>query len=327
MKEPKVSIIMSVYNGEDHVRFAINSILNQTYANFEFIIIDDGSTDNTVNIIEEYRENDSRIKLVKNNDNIGLAKSLNFGIKKSVGKYIARQDSDDISHPSRLETQIKYFTKNKEIDILGCNSHLIDQNGNIFSSLSSFSGDLVYTLLKKNTLFAHGTVIIKRDVFDKIGMYNPSFYYSQDMEFWMRCAIYNIKIDCLPIKLYSYRVTASSKDEQKLKVILRTKINEILNISFKSAINTQNWVVDNKRISEIIDEYQYKRSFITDESNDEYWYKIAKAAFRNKRKPTYIRSCLKKSIKHKLLNPLILPKLVLYIFTIFYQHLENTDYN
>ena len=102
--EPLVSIIMSVYNSEDYLKEAIDSILGQTYANLEFIIIDDASTDRSLDIVKSY--NDKRILLIKNEVNIGLAASLNKGIEIARGKYIARMDSDDISLPERCEKQV-----------------------------------------------------------------------------------------------------------------------------------------------------------------------------------------------------------------------------
>jgi len=114
----KVSIVMSVYNAQKYLDEAIESILNQTYSNFEFIIINDGSTDKSLEIIENYAKKDSRI-IVINRENKGLIYSLNEGIRKANGKYIARMDADDISLPQRLEKQVEFMEKNKNIGICG----------------------------------------------------------------------------------------------------------------------------------------------------------------------------------------------------------------
>ena len=105
----KISVLMSVYNGEKYLREAIDSILNQTFTNFEFIIIDDASTDDSNAIIKKYT--DKRIKLVENPQNMGLTKSLNRGLKISLGKYIARLDSDDLAFPNRLKEQYEFMEK------------------------------------------------------------------------------------------------------------------------------------------------------------------------------------------------------------------------
>lgn len=121
-----ISVILPVYNGEKYLVEAIESILTQTHENFEFIIINDGSTDNTLKIIEKYREKDNRIVLISR-ENKGLARSLNEGINLSKGQYIARMDADDISIDIRLETQIN-FIRNNELDIIGSHYIVIDDN-------------------------------------------------------------------------------------------------------------------------------------------------------------------------------------------------------
>ena len=105
----KVSVLMSCYNSQKTLKDSINSVLTQTYKNFEFLIIDDGSSDDTLKILQDFENIDERIKVYKNSKNIGLTKSLNILIDKSVGKYIARQDADDISKPERFDVQYNYL--------------------------------------------------------------------------------------------------------------------------------------------------------------------------------------------------------------------------
>src|SRR5438270_5027187 len=119
MKEPLVSVVMTVYNAQEYLNMAIDSILNQTYRNLEFIIIDDGSTDNSGHIIEAY--NDSRIKYTPQK-NRGLAAALNKGIGVARGKYIARMDHDDISYRTRLEKQVEFLENNKGVAMVGASS-------------------------------------------------------------------------------------------------------------------------------------------------------------------------------------------------------------
>lgn len=116
-KKPAISVLMPVYNSEKYLNEAIESILNQTFVDFEFIIINDASNDNSENIIESYQ--DSRIKYFKNEKNLGVAKTLNKGLKLAQGKYIARMDSDDISLPERLYKQFKFMEVYNDIDVCG----------------------------------------------------------------------------------------------------------------------------------------------------------------------------------------------------------------
>jgi glycosyltransferase involved in cell wall biosynthesis len=126
-KNPKLSVIMSVHNGEKYLREAIESILNQTFTDFKFIIINDGSTDNSLAIIRSY--DDKRIRILNNGTNIGLTKSLNKALKQAKGKYIARQDADDVSLPDRFEAQLKYFVQYPEVALLGTSTYIINQEG------------------------------------------------------------------------------------------------------------------------------------------------------------------------------------------------------
>src|SRR3990167_9027923 len=125
--KPKISVIMSVYNGMPFLEEAVESILKQTYKNFEFIIVDDASTDGTLTFLKSLK--DERIKLIKNKKNLGLAASLNIALRQAQGDYVARMDADDISYPERLNTQLKYLEKNKEIDLCGSWVTLINQEG------------------------------------------------------------------------------------------------------------------------------------------------------------------------------------------------------
>jgi glycosyltransferase involved in cell wall biosynthesis len=122
----RISVVMTAYNSERYIGPAIESILNQTFHDFEFIIVDDGSSDETDKIVRSY--NDKRIVYTKNEKNLGQTKSLNIGIKLSRGKYIARMDADDISHSRRLQTQFDYLEKHNDVSILGSWAEYIDYN-------------------------------------------------------------------------------------------------------------------------------------------------------------------------------------------------------
>ena len=126
MKNPKVAVLMSVYNGEKYLREAINSILSQTFNDFEFLIINDGSTDGTADILKSYT--DSRIKIINNEKNIGLTKSLNKGLKIAKGEYIARQDADDISMPERLKEEVAFLEIHKDYAVVGTFVKILNEN-------------------------------------------------------------------------------------------------------------------------------------------------------------------------------------------------------
>ncbi|MFW6383201.1 MAG: glycosyltransferase family 2 protein, partial [Nanoarchaeota archaeon] len=130
-KKPKVSVLMPAYNSQDYISDAIESILSQTYTDFEFVIIDDCSTDDTWKIIKKYAKNDKRIKAFKNVKNSGVTVSLNNGLEKCSGDYIARMDSDDVSLPKRLEKQVEVL-ENGKADVVGTNIYFIDEQGKVF---------------------------------------------------------------------------------------------------------------------------------------------------------------------------------------------------
>lgn len=137
MPEPIISVIMPVYNGERHLHQAVESILRQTFDNFEFLIINDGSTDNTEAILGSF--SDERIKLINNGANLGLAASLNKGVDLARGQYIARMDADDVSFPTRFERQLEFLESNPDTDLLGCRAMAFRDSGEIIGLLPFFA--------------------------------------------------------------------------------------------------------------------------------------------------------------------------------------------
>lgn len=176
MKTKLISVVMSIHNGEKTVRKAINSILNQDYENLELLLIDDGSTDNSYEICKEYLYSNKNIKLFKNNENIGLTKSLNILLKKANGYYIARQDVDDISLESRLSKQI-YFMDKHNLDASTTRAFIMDTK-KVTPSKSYYLPKRLVIRIKNP--FIHGTLIAKNEVLQNIGLYDENFYFSQD---------------------------------------------------------------------------------------------------------------------------------------------------
>jgi len=183
---PKVSILMSVYNGEKYLSESINSILNQTFEDFELIIVNDASTDNSLNILKQY--DDKRIFIINNKKNIGLTKSLNKALKVARGIYIARMDADDISKKTRIEKQVKFMDAYPEIGVLGSNYYEMDTNGNRLISKINIpeTDEQIRKVLFKYNPFIHSSLMIRKSVLDKIGYYDESFKASQDYDLILR---------------------------------------------------------------------------------------------------------------------------------------------
>jgi glycosyltransferase involved in cell wall biosynthesis len=199
---PKVSVVMAVYNGERYLRQAIDSILSQTFTDFEFIIIDDASTDSTEDILRSYV--DPRVRFIKNPQNLGLARSLNIGFDTASGKYIARMDSDDVSLPQRLQRQVAYMDEHPEIAASGTWAHDIDETGNILGRRCVPVGKRMdYDFWRPSPLI-HPSTIIRRIHLGDL-RYDSKIKYAQDFDLWLRLRKRN-KLDNLPEYLLLYRV-------------------------------------------------------------------------------------------------------------------------
>lgn len=197
-QNPKVSVIMSVYNGEKYLREAVDSILTQTFTDFEFIIVNDGSKDRTQEILKSYA--DPRIHLY-HQENTGLTKSLNKALKLSRGEYIARMDADDISLPERFETQIKHFQVDPSLTLCASRYQVIDENGNFSGRIQPFASKkminwhlLSWYLLFRNRI-CHSSVMVKKVDLLKLNGYAEWAKRTQDFELWTRMSLkYNMII-------------------------------------------------------------------------------------------------------------------------------------
>ncbi|MDP8306115.1 MAG: glycosyltransferase family A protein [Candidatus Chlorobium antarcticum] len=185
MQTPKVTVLMPVHNGQQHLREAIESILKQSFTDFEFLIIDDGSTDGSTAIVKTY--NEPRIRLIANTENQGTVHVLNQGIQEAKGEYIARMDADDISLPQRLEKQVRFMDSRPDIGISGAGMRLI-KKGKLKNTRTQPEQDkeLKITLLF-NTCFFHPTVII-RTALAKKHPYPDNLVYTQDYNYWTKLA-------------------------------------------------------------------------------------------------------------------------------------------
>jgi len=214
--KPKVSVIMAVYNDEQYLSEAIDSILNQTYRKFEFIIINDGSTDSSSEILNEYERKDSRVKVVKQK-NVGLTKSLNRAIKLSMGEYITRMDSDDISHRDRLLKQVKFLMANLDYALVGTNVIKIDEYGkHLEVNKTKYSHNDIYNTFKNRNCIAHGSVMINKELVGDLLKYDETFLYAQDFRLWAKIAK-RFKIANLKEPLYLLRLHKESLSKKKIE--------------------------------------------------------------------------------------------------------------
>jgi glycosyltransferase involved in cell wall biosynthesis len=206
---PLISVILAVYNCDQYIVKTIDSILSQTLKQFEFIIINDGSTDNTLNLINQYA--DKRI-IVINNKNNGLPFSLNLGIAQAKSKYIARIDGDDIALPDRLEIQYKFMEQTPNIAVLGTAVNYIDHQGNyIGRSFPLLKKSLInYYLKSTGSVISHPTVIMRSEALKSVGGYCPNLKTAEDYHLWCKFLRKGYEILNLPNALTNYRILSTS---------------------------------------------------------------------------------------------------------------------
>jgi glycosyltransferase EpsE len=263
---PKISVIMAVYNGQEYLKEAINSVLIQTFNDFEFIIIDDCSTDNTHKIIESF--NDKRIKLFRNKVNKGQTPSLNIAVNKSKGFYLARIDADDIYMPNKLEVQFEFMQGNSDVSVCGTMSDCIDENGNIYSNRSfPINPTDIYFRMFYHSPVNHVSVIMRTSDIKKVGLYDERYPICADFALWSKLVKHNYKLANIPLILTKFRVHTRSltvenklgKSAEETSQIIYNNINTILkmNITKSSCRNIvlMLWPAENIHIIELIKAY------------------------------------------------------------------------
>lgn len=215
----KVSVVMGIYNCENTLKIAIDSIINQTYQNWELIMCDDGSFDRTYEIAKEYEKIDNRIKVLKNKKNRGLAYSLNRCIEESCGDYIARHDADDYSKLDRLEVEVNFLNNNQQYGFVSSGAYLFDDE-EIWGERCREKeyAPNKYDLVKGNQ-FIHPTVMIRRNILDMVSNYTVSdtTYRTEDYDLWFKIYSKNIRGIVLSNKLYYFREDRNSYSRKKFK--------------------------------------------------------------------------------------------------------------
>ena len=222
----KVSVVMPVYNAEEYVEECITSVLDQSLQNFEFVIVDDCSSDGTWSIIQEYEENDTRIKAFRNEENLGVVKTRNRAFSKVCGssEYVAIMDSDDVCLSERLEKQVLFLERHEDHGVVGGNTVIINEEGERIGHREyPRTNEEVQRELIFRSPFAQPAVMLRRSILRRVGEYNEEYERAQDYELWFRVLSIskgaNLQEDVL-----KYRVSESQGKSTALKETLRNTL-------------------------------------------------------------------------------------------------------
>lgn len=217
--KPLVSIIMPAYNCEKYIEKAINSVIRQTYKQWELIIVDDCSNDRTVNHIEVLSKLDTRIKFYKNDCNIGVSETRNKAISLANGNWIAFLDSDDMWETSKLEKQCNLL-KNKNVEFIFTGASYINEKGEAYNGIFEVPEVIDYKKLRMQNVISCSSVLIKKKYFDEIKMENDNIH--EDYAVWLRVLKTGIKAYGINEPLLIYRISSNSKSGNKIKTIRMT---------------------------------------------------------------------------------------------------------
>ena len=221
MPEPLVTVLMSVFNGEDFLGQAIDGILGQSFGEFQFLIVDDGSRDTTPAILADYAKRDPRITLILNEKNAGLTVSLNRGLARATGRFLARQDADDVALPNRLAKQVAFFRSHPGVGLLGGHCLYVDGDG---KGLGDGKAPCTDTEIRWQSLFInpffHTTVMFRREIVGgDLVRYDESLANSQDYELWVRMLAqtraFNLGDPLALVRRHGRQVTVRSRERQR----------------------------------------------------------------------------------------------------------------
>ncbi len=252
MKKPLVTVILPAYNAAKHLRQAIDSIVAQTYKNFELLVIDDGSTDLTARIILSFR--DPRVKYVKNEENLGLIATLNKGIEIARGEYIVRMDADDISLPKRIEKQVSFMQSFPKVGASGTWYYTFGGNGSKKLKVSSDPAWLQANLLFNSCLCHPSTIIRKETLLKNNIRYNPEYKHAEDYDLWIQLsrvsALSNIREFLFKYRSHSGQVSEQHNETQKTSAsVIRKNYLDNLGITYsEDEFNTHTLIATNTLI-------------------------------------------------------------------------------
>lgn len=197
MSPPLVSVVMTAWNEEKYLPRTIDSILKQTHTNFEFIIVNDGSTDKTQQVLEDFASRDKRIKIIVNETNMYIARSLNRGIQSAEGEYVAIIDAADVAHPMRLEKQVRFLQDHRGVYLVGTYVYWVDDSGNIIGEWK------VPQVIENSRLYipqiaVHPSIMMRSGLFDRIGFYDVNSDVSVEFELYLRVSRHRLGIANIP---------------------------------------------------------------------------------------------------------------------------------
>jgi len=313
---PFVSIISGYYNRAHLLDRTIKSILSQTYTNFEFIIFDDCSQDNTKVLLQKYENlNDPRLKIIIHKYNMGFVNGLINAITNSTGEYIAIQSSGDVSLPTRIEKQVLSLETNKELSVVGCHYNNILEEKKLTRTRTPNSDKLDLKALLKGNVFSHGEVMFRKSFYDLAGGYRPEFKFCQDYDLWLRM-IQLGPFTTIPEVLFERFIQLDGVSYDPKKVITQFKYNRLAkllvinpkitgrtphNLSIDSIISNKHPYIQHKIISycfrDIIFEGGYTKEMAKDISNPLLYFIMLFINIilkQNKMKPLlrFIQRCL-----------------------------------
>jgi glycosyltransferase EpsE len=213
---PRLSIIIGAFNSYETIACTIDSIKAQTYKDWECVICDDGSKDDTWDILKDITKDDNRFILIRNEKNLGLGATLNRCIEHAKGEYLARQDADDVSLPERLTKQVVFLDSNPRISVAGTYAELFDKKGKIWGVLKPPLAPELTDWIKGSCVIHPSTLMRRRDIVEA-GLYNPEAIRLEDYDLWLRMAKKGYRIVTMPEILYRYHLGLSDYKRKKLK--------------------------------------------------------------------------------------------------------------
>ncbi len=220
-ESPKISVLMPFYNAADYLDASLSSIINQTFADWELILINDASTDNSDSVVQRYLS-DPRIIYFKNEVNRGIVENLNFGLRQARSEIVARMDGDDISDLTRLAKQYDFLANHPSVVAVGTFIQIIDQSGKIIDQRTK---PLDFNLMKKNLLtyspLVHATLMFRKSAVVRVGGYRNQYLYCEDIDLFFRLVYFGYELANLPEFLYQYRYHQNSAAHQSRLITSR----------------------------------------------------------------------------------------------------------
>ena len=259
---PKVSIVLPTYNGEKYIKESIDSVIHQTFTDWELIIVNDCSTDSTPNIIKEYENIDSRIRIINNSQNLKLPKSLNVGFKSASGEYLTWISDDNLFLPQAIEAMVSYL-ETSNVDLVSCKYDEIDENGKLLNTIDKHNKRNLHRFLRRNVVGA--CFMYTKKIADKIGQYDENVFCAEDYDYWFRIALAgNIKF--IPECYYQYRFNPYSLSSTKQDLIKKKslEVREKYVLKLMDKLNYSS----HKKIKTLIE--LYKRNI-----DEKIWLKMA----------------------------------------------------